>query len=156
VKGAPEGVLWRVPVLYTDRSADRSIVVPPATGKLAGATTRRPGPATGVTVRDSDLPAFWGQMSDERAQHMAAVTRGYHYDRAAFGAHWGKVRSDPVVIVRKVLADGEVAATRRSSARRASGRSPLAIRILRRGVGSIERDSQWLVAGARGKATDDN
>src|SRR6266700_792384 len=51
-------------------------------------------------VRDSDLPAFWAQMGDERAQHMAAVTRRYHYDRAAFDAHWGKVRSDPAVIVR--------------------------------------------------------
>jgi restriction endonuclease Mrr len=28
-------------------------------------------------VRDSDLPVFWAQMTDERAQHMAAVTRGY-------------------------------------------------------------------------------
>jgi RimJ/RimL family protein N-acetyltransferase len=60
-------------------------------------------------VRDSDLPAFWAQMSDERARHMAAVTRGYHYDRAAFDAHWDKARSDPAVIVRTVLADGEVA-----------------------------------------------
>jgi RimJ/RimL family protein N-acetyltransferase len=60
-------------------------------------------------VRDNDLPVFWAQMSDERAQQMAAVTRGYHYDRAAFDAHWDKVRSDPAVIVRTVLADGEVA-----------------------------------------------
>ena len=60
-------------------------------------------------VRDSDLPVFWAQTSDERAQYMAAVTRGYHYDRAAFDAHWAKVRSDPAVIVRTVLADGEVA-----------------------------------------------
>ena len=60
-------------------------------------------------VRDGDLEAFWAFTSDERAQHMAAVTRGYHYDRAAFDAHWDKVRSDPAVIVRTVLADGEVA-----------------------------------------------
>jgi RimJ/RimL family protein N-acetyltransferase len=60
-------------------------------------------------VRDSDLPVFWAQTSDERAQYMAAVTRGYHHDRAAFDAHWAKVRSDPAVIVRTVLADGEVA-----------------------------------------------
>ena len=60
-------------------------------------------------VRDSDLPVFWAQMSDEQAQHMAAVTRGYHYDRAAFDAHWDKVRSDPAVMVRTVLADLEVA-----------------------------------------------
>jgi RimJ/RimL family protein N-acetyltransferase len=64
-----------------------------------------------VTLRDvldSDLPVFRAQMSDERAQHMAAVTSDYH-DRAAFDAHWDKVRSDPAVIVRTVLADGEVA-----------------------------------------------
>jgi len=60
-------------------------------------------------MRDSDLPVFWAQMSDERAQHMAAVTRRYHYDLAAFDAHWAKVRSDPSVINRTVLADGEVA-----------------------------------------------
>jgi RimJ/RimL family protein N-acetyltransferase len=60
-------------------------------------------------VRDSDLPVFWAHMSDERAQHVAGVTRGYHYDRAAFDVHWDKVRSDPAVIVRTVLADGEVA-----------------------------------------------
>jgi RimJ/RimL family protein N-acetyltransferase len=60
-------------------------------------------------VRDSDLPVFWEQARDERAQHMAAVTRGYHYDRAAFDRHWGRVRSDPAVIVRTVLADGQVA-----------------------------------------------
>jgi RimJ/RimL family protein N-acetyltransferase len=60
-------------------------------------------------VRDSDLGVFWAQMSDERAQHMAAVTRGYHYDQAAFGRHWDSVRSDRAVIVRTVLAGGEVA-----------------------------------------------
>jgi RimJ/RimL family protein N-acetyltransferase len=60
-------------------------------------------------VRDSDLPVFWSQVSDERARHMAAVTRPWHYDRAAFDAHWDKVRSDPAVIVRTVLVDGEVA-----------------------------------------------
>jgi RimJ/RimL family protein N-acetyltransferase len=60
-------------------------------------------------VRGSDVPVFWAQMSDEQAQHMAAVTRGYHYDRTAFDAHWDKVRSDPAVIMRTVLADGEVA-----------------------------------------------
>jgi RimJ/RimL family protein N-acetyltransferase len=60
-------------------------------------------------VRDCDLPAYWAQMNDERAQQMAAVTRGYHYDRAAFDAHWDKVRSDPAVLGRTVLADGEVA-----------------------------------------------
>ena len=60
-------------------------------------------------VRDSDLPAYWAQQSDERAQHMAAVTRGYHYDRAAFDAHWAKIRASPGILGRTVLADGAVA-----------------------------------------------
>jgi len=38
-------------------------------------------------VRDDDLQIFWAQVSDERGQHMAAFTRGYHYDRQAFDAH---------------------------------------------------------------------
>jgi RimJ/RimL family protein N-acetyltransferase len=81
--------------------------------KTPGLSQASGGPAnvevTLREVRDSDLEVFWAQMSDERAQHMAAVTRGYHYDRAAFDAHWGNVRSDPAVIVRTVLAGGEVA-----------------------------------------------
>ncbi|EST20995.1 hypothetical protein N566_27790 [Streptomycetaceae bacterium MP113-05] len=56
-------------------------------------------------VRDSDLPAFWAQLNDPAAQHMAAVTREYHYDRRAFAAHWAKVRTDPAVTVRTVVAD---------------------------------------------------
>jgi RimJ/RimL family protein N-acetyltransferase len=84
--------------------------------KLIGSVScggRREGPARVEIslrdVRDSDLPLFWSQVSDERARHMAAVTNGWHYDRAAFDAHWDKVRSDPAVIVRTVLAGGEVA-----------------------------------------------
>lgn len=60
-------------------------------------------------VRDSDLPVLRALGTDEQSQQMAAVTRSYHYDRAAFGTHWGRVRSDPAVIVRAVLADGQVA-----------------------------------------------
>ncbi|OLZ56767.1 GNAT family N-acetyltransferase [Streptomyces amritsarensis] len=60
-------------------------------------------------VRDSDLPAFWEQLRDPAAHQVAAVTRDYHYERAPFERHWAKVRSDPDVLVRTVLADGEVA-----------------------------------------------
>lgn len=59
-------------------------------------------------VRDGDLPAFWAQLSDPAAQRMAAVTRGYHYDRDAFEAHWAKIRSDPAVTVRTVVAGDAV------------------------------------------------
>ncbi|MFJ6782676.1 GNAT family N-acetyltransferase [Streptomyces yangpuensis] len=60
-------------------------------------------------VRDSDLPVFWEQLSDPAARHVAAVTRDYHYDRVRFESHWAKVRSNPDVLVRTVLADEEVA-----------------------------------------------
>ncbi|MFG1808769.1 GNAT family N-acetyltransferase [Streptomyces sp. NPDC049040] len=59
-------------------------------------------------VRDSDLPIFWEHLSDPAAQHVAAVTRPYHYDRARFDIHWARVMSDPGVLIRTVLADDEV------------------------------------------------
>lgn len=65
-----------------------------------------------ITLRelaDSDLPVFWEQLTDPELQRMAAVTRKYHYDRGHFDQHWAKVRSDPSVILRTVLADGAVA-----------------------------------------------
>ncbi|MFE4968936.1 GNAT family N-acetyltransferase [Streptomyces sp. NPDC056660] len=60
-------------------------------------------------LQDNDLPVFWEQLTDPELQHMAAVTRKYHYDRGHFDQHWAKVRSDPAVIVRTVVADGVVA-----------------------------------------------
>lgn len=59
-------------------------------------------------IHDSDLPVFWEHLSDPAAQHVAAVTRPYHYDRALFEAHWARVRADPGVLARTVLADEEV------------------------------------------------
>lgn len=60
-------------------------------------------------VRDSDLATFWEHLSDPAAQHVAAVTREYHYDRGHFDAHWARIRADPDVVMRTVVADGEVA-----------------------------------------------
>ncbi|MFE4823822.1 GNAT family N-acetyltransferase [Streptomyces sp. NPDC056704] len=60
-------------------------------------------------LQDTDLPVFWEQLTDPELQQMAAVTRKYHYDRGHFDQHWAKVRSDPAVIVRTVVADGVVA-----------------------------------------------
>lgn len=59
-------------------------------------------------TQDSDLAVFWEQLTDSAFQQVAAVTRGYHYDRGHFDAHWAKVRSDPAVTLRTVLADGTV------------------------------------------------
>lgn len=60
-------------------------------------------------VEDADLPVFWAQLTDHELQYMAAVTRDYHYDRAAFDRHWEMVRANAAITVRTVLADGEVA-----------------------------------------------
>jgi RimJ/RimL family protein N-acetyltransferase len=59
-------------------------------------------------IQDADLPVFWDHLSDPAAQHMAAVTRPYHYDREAFDAHWVKIRSDPSITPRTVVSDGIV------------------------------------------------
>ncbi|MFD9411369.1 GNAT family N-acetyltransferase [Streptomyces sp. NPDC059989] len=59
-------------------------------------------------TQDSDLAVFWEQLTDSRLQQMAAMTRKYHYDRGHFDAHWVKVRNDPAVTLRTVLADGVV------------------------------------------------
>ncbi|WP_193241864.1 hypothetical protein [Streptomyces phaeolivaceus] len=56
-------------------------------------------------LQDSDLLVFWEQLTDPELQQMAAVTRKYHYDRGHFDQHWAKVRSDPAVILRTVLAN---------------------------------------------------
>jgi RimJ/RimL family protein N-acetyltransferase len=60
-------------------------------------------------LEDGDLPVFWQQLTDPELQQMAAVTRKYHYDRGHFDRHWAKVRADPSVILRSVLADGALA-----------------------------------------------
>ncbi|MDT0573174.1 GNAT family N-acetyltransferase [Streptomyces sp. DSM 3412] len=59
-------------------------------------------------VRDSDLPFFWRHWSDPEAQRVAAFTGAYQYDRALFDAHWAKLRADPEVLNRTVVADGAV------------------------------------------------
>ncbi|MGW1671457.1 GNAT family N-acetyltransferase [Streptomyces sp. NPDC002324] len=62
-------------------------------------------------VRDGDLPLYWEFSSDPEGRRIAAFTGAYHYDRALFDAHWAKVRADPDVLARTVLADGEVVGT---------------------------------------------
>ncbi|MGW7541036.1 hypothetical protein ACWGKQ_07925 [Streptomyces sp. NPDC054770] len=60
-------------------------------------------------LEDGDLPAFWQQLTDPELQRMATVTRKYHYARGYFDLHGARVRADPSVILRSVLADGAVA-----------------------------------------------
>ena len=59
-------------------------------------------------VHDSDLPVFYRQMNDPESLRMAAFTPEDAADRDAFDAHWKRIRSSADVVVRTVLADGDV------------------------------------------------
>ena len=59
-------------------------------------------------VHDDDLPAFFRQMNDPPALHMAAFTPEDPADRARFDAHWERIRAASDITVRTVLVDGAV------------------------------------------------
>ncbi|MFJ8080340.1 MULTISPECIES: GNAT family N-acetyltransferase [unclassified Streptomyces] len=58
-------------------------------------------------VHDSDLPVFFRQMNDPESLTMAAFTPPDPADRAAFDAHWKRIRASDAVN-RTVLLDGDV------------------------------------------------
>ena len=60
-------------------------------------------------VRDEDLPVLFEQWADPEAAHMAAFTAPDHMDWDAFERRWARLRADPTVINRAIVADGEVA-----------------------------------------------
>ena len=57
-------------------------------------------------VVDSDLPHFYDQAQDLMSQRMACTPVR---DRAAFDAHWAKIRADATSVIRTILVDGAVA-----------------------------------------------
>ncbi|MFB8142769.1 GNAT family N-acetyltransferase [Streptomyces parvus] len=60
-------------------------------------------------VEDSDLPLFFAWMSDPDATRVAAFTPKDPTDRAAFDAHWARIRSGSGgVVMRTAVADGVV------------------------------------------------
>ncbi|WP_434588417.1 GNAT family N-acetyltransferase [Streptomyces sp. A5-4] len=59
-------------------------------------------------VRPPDLPLFFEQTQDPKSVRMAAFTHEDPSDRAQFDAHWVRIL-DSDVVVRTILADGEVA-----------------------------------------------
>jgi RimJ/RimL family protein N-acetyltransferase len=65
-----------------------------------------------VTLReviDSDLPVFFQHQQDQEAVQMAAFTSEDPSDRAAFDAHWARIRASETVINRAVEVDGKLA-----------------------------------------------
>ncbi|RSM48364.1 GNAT family N-acetyltransferase [Actinoplanes sp. ATCC 53533] len=62
-------------------------------------------------VRDDDLDAIYDQMRDPVAVRMAAFTAEDPDDRAAFDAHFVRVRTSPDVLLLAITIDGELAGT---------------------------------------------
>jgi RimJ/RimL family protein N-acetyltransferase len=60
------------------------------------------------SVHDSDLPVFYRHTNDPESLRMAAFTARDPADRAAFDAHWERIRSASDVVTRTVLVDGDV------------------------------------------------
>ncbi|SBT38557.1 GNAT family N-acetyltransferase [Micromonospora auratinigra] len=59
-------------------------------------------------VRDDDLPLFFAHEQDPQANWMAAFGPKDPADRAAFDAHWARIRADERIVNRTIVADGEV------------------------------------------------
>ncbi len=57
-------------------------------------------------VEDEDLDVFLGHQADPQAVEMAAFPAR---TRDQFAAHWARLRGDPTLVVRTVVADGVVA-----------------------------------------------
>ena len=60
-------------------------------------------------VVDDDLPILFAHYDDEEAQQLVAFVRESCRDREGFMAHWAKLREDPAVTPRTIVADGEIA-----------------------------------------------
>lgn len=60
-------------------------------------------------VCDEDLPVFFEQQLDPGANHLAAFTRAEPADRAAFDAHWKRIRGDSSIAIRTIIAVREIA-----------------------------------------------
>ena len=75
-------------------------------------TTRTDAAPATVFLREmseEDLPIFFAQQLDASANWMAAFTAKEPTDRAAFMAHWAKIRADEAILIKTILFDGQVA-----------------------------------------------
>jgi len=60
-------------------------------------------------VLPADLDVFFLQQLEPEGIRMAAFTHTDPSDRAHFDAHWAKIFADPIVTIRTILYDGQVA-----------------------------------------------
>ena len=57
-------------------------------------------------VEPPDLDVFFGHMQDAGAVWMAAFTPPDPTDRSAFDAHWNRMLSDPSILARTIVTEG--------------------------------------------------
>jgi RimJ/RimL family protein N-acetyltransferase len=57
-------------------------------------------------VEDADLDVFFAHQADREASLLADVPSR---QRAAFDAHWARIRADPQVLIRTIEVEGEIA-----------------------------------------------
>ncbi|WAC46912.1 GNAT family N-acetyltransferase [Asticcacaulis sp. SL142] len=65
-----------------------------------------------ISLRDvghSDLNVFFAQQQDAEANHMAAFTPRNPSDRIAFDKFWTHIRTDPTILRRTILWEGQIA-----------------------------------------------
>ncbi|RNL77727.1 GNAT family N-acetyltransferase [Nocardioides marmorisolisilvae] len=68
---------------------------------------RNAAPAVSLRpVEDADLEVFFEHQADPQGVAMAAFPAR---DREQFDAHWARLRADPTLVTRTILADGQVA-----------------------------------------------
>ena len=60
-------------------------------------------------VEDADLDIFFLHQQDKEACNQAAFVSKDPSDRAAFDAHWARIRNRPTVTTRAIVVDGSVA-----------------------------------------------
>lgn len=60
-------------------------------------------------LRDADLDVLFVQQLDPEANRMAAFGAIDPADRQAFDTHWARIRADPSVVVRAIVADRSLA-----------------------------------------------
>lgn len=59
-------------------------------------------------VSEEDLQVFFEQQSDRDANWMVAFMARDPADRAAFDAHWMKIRNDPAITIRTIVFKGRI------------------------------------------------
>jgi RimJ/RimL family protein N-acetyltransferase len=57
---------------------------------------------------DADLPIFFEHQLDADANQMAAFAAENPSDRAAFNAHWARIRADADIITKTIIFEGKV------------------------------------------------